>query len=187
MSRNAHPGSIARRQNQAHCSIRLSVGRRPRWDAAERHGRGTERFLRAAYRTAGKDVKESTMGKVTFGLSVSLDGFIASKNDDVSEVFAWMGRAMEHFYEVIGDQLSEGGVVIMGHRSFNQIDNEQGWIMPDGTPLPGPVIVLQSQDREPLKQGQTQYYFVTEGIESAIAKARELAGEKNIALHGGSS
>ena len=50
------------------------------------------------------------MGKVTFGLSVSLDGFIASKNDDVSEVFAWMGRAMEHFYEVIGDQLSEGGV-----------------------------------------------------------------------------
>src|SRR5260370_41561775 len=59
--------------------------------------------------------------------------------------------------------------------------------MPDGTSLPGPVIVLQSQAREPLKQGQTQYYFVTEGIESAIAKARELAGEKNIALHGGSS
>lgn len=127
------------------------------------------------------------MGKVTFGLSVSLDGFIADKNDDVSEVFAWMGRAMEHFYEVIGDQLNEGGVVIMGHRSFNQIDNEQGWIMPDGTPLPGPVIVLQSQAREPLKQGQTQYYFVTEGIESAIAKARELAGEKNIALHGASA
>ena len=67
------------------------------------------------------------MGKVTCGLSVSLDGFIADKNDDVSEVFAWMGRAMEHFYEVIGDQLNEGGVVIiMGHRSFQQIDNEQG-------------------------------------------------------------
>ncbi len=76
------------------------------------------------------------MGKVTFGLSVSLDGFIADKNDDVSEVFAWMGRAMEHFYEVIGDQLNEGGVVIMGHRSFNQIDNEQGWIMPDGHLFP---------------------------------------------------
>src|SRR5579859_940175 len=127
------------------------------------------------------------MTKVTFGLSVSLDGFIADTNDDVSEVFAWMGRAMEHFYEVIGDQFNEGGVVIMGHRSFHQIDNEQGWIMPDGTPLPGPVIVLQSQAREPLKQGQTQYYFVTDGIESALAKARELAGEKNIALHGGSA
>ena len=127
------------------------------------------------------------MGKVTFGLSVSLDGFIADKNDDVSEVFAWMGQAMEHFYEVIGDQLNEGGVVIMGHRSFNQIDNEQGWIMPDGTALPGPVIVLQSQAREPVKKGKTHFHFVTDGIESAIAKAKELAGEKNVALHGASS
>ena len=127
------------------------------------------------------------MGKVMFGLSVSLDGFIADKNDDVSEVFAWMGKAMEQFHEIADDQLNEGGVVIMGHRSFKQIDNEQGWIMPDGTPLPGPVVVLQSQAREPLKQGQTQYYFVTDGIESALAKARELAGEKNIALHGGSA
>ena len=45
------------------------------------------------------------MGKVLFGLSVSLDGFIADKNDGVSEVFAWMGSAMEHFFEVAGDQL----------------------------------------------------------------------------------
>jgi hypothetical protein len=28
------------------------------------------------------------MGKVIFGLSVSLDGFIAGKNDDVSQVFS---------------------------------------------------------------------------------------------------
>jgi dihydrofolate reductase len=127
------------------------------------------------------------MGKVLFGLSVSLDGFIADKNDDVSEVFAWMGSSMEHFFEVAGEQLNETGVVIMGHRSFNQIDSEQGWVMPDGTPIPGPVIVLQSQARAPVKKGETQYYFVTDGIESAIAKARELAGEKNIGLHGASS
>jgi dihydrofolate reductase len=122
-----------------------------------------------------------------FGLSTSLDGFIADNNDDVSQVFAWMGSAMEHFFEVAGEQLHETGAVIMGHRSFNQIDSEQGWVMPDGTPILGPVIVLQSQAREPVKKGQTQFYFVTDGIESAIAKARELAGEKNIALHGASS
>ena len=127
------------------------------------------------------------MGKVLFGLSASLDGFIADKNDDVSEVFAWMGSAMEHFYEVAGDSLGETGVVIMGHRSFNQIDSENGWVLPDGTSIPEPVIVLQSQAREPVKKGQTQYYFVTDGIGSAIAKARELVGEKNIALHGASS
>jgi dihydrofolate reductase len=59
--------------------------------------------------------------------------------------------------------------------------------MPDGTPIPGPVIVLQSQAREPVQKGETQFYFVTGGIESAIAQASEFAGEKNIGLHGASS
>jgi dihydrofolate reductase len=127
------------------------------------------------------------MGKVMFGLSVSLDGFIADKNDDVSEVFAWMGRAMERFHEVVGEGMNEGGAVIMGHRSFDQIYSEQGWIMPDGTPLPWPVVVMQSQAREPVKKSHTQFYFVTDGIESAIKKAQEIAGEKNVALHGASS
>jgi dihydrofolate reductase len=127
------------------------------------------------------------MGKVMFGLSVSLDGFIADKNDDVSQVFAWMGSAMERFYEVAGDPLNEGGAVIMGHRSFDQIDSENGWVFPDGTAPDWPVIVLQSQAREPVKKGKTQFYFVTDGIQSAIAKAKEIAGEKNVALHGASS
>lgn len=127
------------------------------------------------------------MGKVMFGLSVSLDGFIADKNDDVSEVFAWMGSAMEQFHEIVGDALNENGAVIMGHRSFDQIYGEQGWVFPDGTAPDWPVIVLQSQPREPVKKGKTQFYFVTDGIESAIAKAQELAGEKTVALHGGSA
>jgi dihydrofolate reductase len=127
------------------------------------------------------------MGRVMFGLSVSLDGFIADKNDDVSEVFAWMGSAWEHFNEVVGDSLNECGAVIMGRRSFDQIYSEQGWVFPDGTAPDWPVIVLQSQAREPVKKGKTQFYFVTEGIESAIAQARELAGDKKVALHGASS
>src|SRR6266700_1078735 len=127
------------------------------------------------------------MGKVMFGLSVSLDGFIADKNDDVSQVFAWFGSGWEHFNEVVGDSLGENGVVIMGRRSFTMIDSENGWVFPDGTSPDWPVIVLQSQARESVKKGKTQFHFVTDGIESAIAKAKEIAGEKNIALHGASA
>ena len=127
------------------------------------------------------------MGKVMFGLSVSLDGFIADKNDDVSEVFAWMGRAMERFHEVVGEGMNEGGAVIMGRRTFDQIYSERGWVMPDGTPLPWPVVVLQSQARAPEQKGHTHFSFVTDGIQSAVAKAHELAGEKDVALHGASS
>ncbi len=127
------------------------------------------------------------MGKVMFGLSVSLDGFIADKNDDPSLVFAWMGSAWEHFNEVVGDALGENGAVIMGHRSFDQIDSENGWVFPDGTSPDWPVIVLQSHARESVKKGKTQFHFVTDGIESAIAQAKEIAGEKHVALHGASS
>jgi dihydrofolate reductase len=127
------------------------------------------------------------MGKVMFGLSVSLDGFIADKNDDVSEVFAWFASAWDRFYEVAGDPLTEKGAVIMGHRSFNQIYSERGWVFPDGAAPDWPVLVLQSQPRAPEKQGKTQFYFVTDGIESAIRQAQALAGEKNVGLHGASA
>jgi dihydrofolate reductase len=77
--------------------------------------------------------KETTMGKVLFGLSVSLDGFLADTQGDPSLLFAWMGRAMEQLHEVVGDTLFQTGAVIMGHRTFDEIDNEQGWVWPDGT------------------------------------------------------
>jgi dihydrofolate reductase len=127
------------------------------------------------------------MGKVMFGLSVSLDGFIADKSDDISEVFAWFASAWDRLYEVMGDALNETGAVIMGRRSFDMIYSEQGWVFPDGTAPDWPVIVLQSQARAPVKKGKTQFYFVTDGIESAIAQAQELAGEKRVALHGASA
>lgn len=127
------------------------------------------------------------MGKVMFGLSVSLDGFIADKDDDVSLLFAWFASAWDRFYEVAGDPLTETGAVIMGHRSFDQIDNEQGWVFPDGTAPDWPVIVLQSQARASVKKGKTQFHFVTDGIRSAIAQAQGLAGEKNVGLHGASA
>jgi dihydrofolate reductase len=38
-----------------------------------------------------------------------------------------------------------------------------------------------------VKKGKTQFHFVTDGIESAITKAQEIAGEKNVGLHGASS
>ena len=124
------------------------------------------------------------MGKVVFGLSASLDGFIADKNDDVSEVFAWFGPKWEYFMEVAGDALTQNGVVIMGHRSFDQIYGENGWVLPDGTQIDTPVVVLQSEPREPVTKGSTPFYFITDGIESAVAKAKELAGDKEVALHG---
>jgi dihydrofolate reductase len=126
------------------------------------------------------------MGKVMFGLSVSLEGFITGKEDGVSQVFAWMGSNMEYFWQVTGDITDQVGAVIMGHRGFDEIYSENGWVFPDGTSISVPVFVLQSQPRQAVKKGNTPFYFVTDGIESAITKAKEIAGEKHIGLHGAS-
>src|SRR6266700_5530991 len=112
------------------------------------------------------------MGKVMFGLSASLDGFIADKNDNPSLVFAWFASAWDRLYEVAGDALNETGAVIMGRRSFDMIDGENGWVFPDGTAPDWPVIVLQSHARESVIKGMTPFHFVTDGIESAMKKAK---------------
>ena len=96
------------------------------------------------------------MGKVLFGLSVSLDEFIADTNDDVSLVFAWMGSPWEHFNEVVGDALGECSAGIMGHRSLaSRFTVSRGGSLPDGTAPDWPVMVLQSHARASVKKGKT--------------------------------
>ena len=48
-----------------------------------------------------------------------------------------------------------------------------------------PVFVLTHHEREPLALTGTTFTFVTDGIESALAQAKDAAGDKNVALSGG--
>jgi dihydrofolate reductase len=61
----------------------------------------------------------------------------------------------------------------------------KGW-WGDEPPYHAPVFVLTHHPREPLTmQGGTTFTFVTHGIESALAQAREAAGDADIAIAGG--
>jgi dihydrofolate reductase len=49
-----------------------------------------------------------------------------------------------------------------------------------------PVFVLTHEPREKLiKEGGTTFTFVTDGIESALEKAKAAAGDKNVNIAGG--
>ena len=68
------------------------------------------------------------MGKVALDKTMSLDGFIAGPNDDVTRLFAWYGGKPIEALEILGDPLKTTGVVVMGRRSFNMIDKvHQSW------------------------------------------------------------
>jgi len=62
-----------------------------------------------------------------------------------------------------------------------------GW-WGDDPPYHAPVFVLTNHPREPVPmQGGTTFTFVTDGIESAMAQAREAAGDGDIAIAGGAN
>ena len=55
-------------------------------------------------------------------------------------------------------------------------------------PYHAPVFVLTHHPREPLTmEGGTTFHFVTDGIESALAQAREAAGEGSVSIAGGAA
>ena len=124
------------------------------------------------------------MGKVVLDKTMSLDGFIAGPNDDVTRLFEWYGGKPTEVLRDLGDPLKTTGAVVMGRRSFNLIDNPNGWVTPDGTALPWPVFVLTHQPQEKVTKGATTFTFVTDGIESAVRQAKAVAGSKNVGVMG---
>lgn len=142
-----------------------------------------------------------TKPKVTSGMTMSLDGFTAGVNQSFEHPFGdnfdsdlldcWMFAEPEkqhHKKEI--DAILDAGAFIMGSNMFGpkeRRDNPdwKGW-WGDNPPYHAPVFVLSHQEREPIEmEGGTTFYFVTDGIESALSKAKEAAGERDVKIMGG--
>jgi dihydrofolate reductase len=141
------------------------------------------------------------MSKVTADMSISVDGFAAGPNQSLDKPFGdglegeqlhrWMFEEREqHLAEL--EAITAAGAFIMGRNMFSPGRGEwdldwKGW-WGDDPPYHAPVFVLTHHPREPVTmQGGTTYIFVTDGIESALAQAREAAGDKNVSIAGGAA
>ncbi len=63
---------------------------------------------------------------------------------------------------------------------------ERYW--PEEAPFHTPVFVLTHKVRKPWERpGGTTFYFVNDGIESALGQARKTAGNKDIRIAGGAN
>ena len=152
------------------------------------------------------------MSKVRVHISTSLDGYVAGPNqseenplgeggeqlhDWAVELKSWRElHGMEGGEENASDAVMEGtnanvGAEIMGRGKFGPPrrgpwgdDPWQGW-WGDDPPFHKPVFVLSHHAREPLTLSDTTYTFVTDGIESALERAREAAGDKDVVIGGG--
>ena len=133
------------------------------------------------------------MGKVIADQSMSLDGFSIGPNVGVGngmgdggellhEWMGWEGDVAE-INAGVRDELFQGsGAVVMGRRMFDLGAEPWG----ENPPFHQPVFVVTHRARDPLvKEGGTTYIFVTGGVAAALARAKEVAGGKDVAVLGG--
>jgi dihydrofolate reductase len=149
------------------------------------------------------------------GFGVSLDGFSAGIEQSLHapigkrglEIFQWFFHTKTycsmHGREggTIGDvddqfahRAKENfGAFILGRNMFGPVRGSwpenawKGW-WGDNPPFHAPVFILTHHEREPLvMEGGTSFYFVTGGIEEALALAKKAAGDKDVKIGGGVS
>ena len=139
------------------------------------------------------------MGKVTFNMTVSLDGFVAGPNDGPENGLGDGGDRLFDWYfsgdteipisdgnmvlkvssesaEIMQETFRTYGAGVWGRRTF---DIAKAWGgHPPGTPC---FIVTHTVPQEWVKEG-SPFIFVTDGIESAIRQAKKAAGDKDVVV-----
>nr|BBH87092.1 deaminase reductase [Thermosporothrix sp. COM3] len=138
------------------------------------------------------------MNTVTCSIAMSLDGFVAGPNQSLEKPFGdipenllhrWMFDEPEKHQAEL-DALLDAGAFIMGSNMFGPKEQResadwQGW-WGENPPYHAPVFVLSQKRRDPIvMEGGTTFIFITDGIEAALAAAKEVAGERPIAIAGG--
>jgi dihydrofolate reductase len=151
------------------------------------------------------------MGRVRFEISMSLDGYVAGPNPSeeqplgeggmrlhewILKLAAWRephgreGGEVNASSSLVEESWDGVGAGIIGRGMFGGgpgpwgEDPWRGW-WGDDPPFGMPVFVLTHHEREPLALGTTTFTFVTDGIEPALARAREAAGDRDVTIGGG--
>lgn len=139
------------------------------------------------------------MGKVSAGATMSLDGFIAGPDDTGFDLlFKWYAagdvevpmpdstagvpapRVSAASAELLRAEQASWGALVVGRHLY---DLTNGW---NGRhPLNVTTVVLTHRPPDDRPGADDDFVFVTEGIEAAIARAKEIAGDRNVGVNGG--
>ena len=153
------------------------------------------------------------MRKLKLTITMSIDGYVAGPDQSPEQPLGAGGEnlhdwlvPLKAFRESHGHEggevnastpfaegiLAGAGATIMGRNMFGGgpgpwAESWRGW-WGDDPPYHHPVFVLTHHPRGPVEMdGGTTFYFVTDGIESALDQARAAAGDKDVSLGGGAS
>ncbi|WP_422735172.1 dihydrofolate reductase family protein [Micromonospora sp. WMMD729] len=136
------------------------------------------------------------MTRVTTGATMSLDGYIAdASHGGFEHLFQWYGsgdvetptanpemtfRTSAASARHLRELNERTGALVVGRRLF---DMTSGW--GGRHPMDVPVVVVTHSVPEGWERESESFVFVTDGIVSAIDRAKALAGDKEVGVNGG--
>jgi dihydrofolate reductase len=137
------------------------------------------------------------MGKVVADISMSVDGFVTGPDPDLEHGLGRGGEALHTWAvdshdevdaAVLREAVESTGAVVMGRRLFDVVDGPHGWTDDMGygaghAATPAFFVVTHSAP-ERIRLG-LDVTFVTDGLESAISRARAAAGQGDVFVMGG--
>lgn len=155
------------------------------------------------------------MGQVKVAaFSVSLDGYGAGPDQDLKNPLGVRGHELHKWFfptktfqamfgngsgetgtdnDFAARAMANNGAWILGRNMFSPMrgawadDSWKGW-WGENPPYHVPTFILTHHARAPIEmEGGTTFYFVTDGIESALRKAKEAAQGKDVRIGGGVS
>lgn len=123
------------------------------------------------------------MAQVNAGMTISLDGFVADRDGNAGRLYPDFAELADSDYmRAIAD---ETGAVLMGRRTFDMAGDTDSYA--DSYELQVPIFVLTHHPPEtkPKENDRLTFTFVTDGIGSAVTRAKAAAGERVVTVVGG--
>ena len=134
------------------------------------------------------------MGKVVAEFTMSLDGFIAGPDDDIRHLFGWYNSGDTEFpvvgtemvfkisrasSELLSREWGALGAIVTGRRDFD-VSNAWG----GKPPLAVPTFIVTHRAPQEWVYDRSPFTFVTDGVASALAQARQAADDKTVGVGG---
>jgi dihydrofolate reductase len=152
--------------------------------------------------------------KLRVSITMSLDGYVAGPDQNEENPLGVGGLELHQWFfplkafremhgqdggevnvsnQVAQERLANVGATIIGRNMFGPVrdawpdESWRGW-WGENPPFHHPVFVLTHHPREPLQmQGGTTFHFVSDGVESALKRAKDAARGRDVSLPGGAS
>ena len=137
------------------------------------------------------------MGIVQAQAIMSLDGYVARRDNSIGSLFDWLqngavevaapaGDLSVHLTPASADHwrrwVSSLGALVCGRTLF---DVAEGWQGRHTLDVPVVVVTHRAPDEWVEAHPDAPFSFVSDGVEAAVARAQELAGDRVVSVTGG--